>query len=176
MTPPGGRGTLPDMLRISWIALLLAPVAPCLAAAAPAGPTALPTTVPTHWEWCGWGGGGFYWSAAYHPAKPGVLYMGGDVDGCYKSEDDGRHWRLANDGLTDYAVYGLAVAPSSPDTVYAVTESGVCKSTDAAGHWVNLPETNKGKLGIVAERHVSVRPLAVDPADGSVVYAATPRA
>ncbi|HSU69631.1 MAG TPA: hypothetical protein VLJ39_22290, partial [Tepidisphaeraceae bacterium] len=130
--------------------------------------------VPTHWEWCGWGGGGFFWAAAYHPKRPGVIYMGGDVAGCYKSEDDGLHWRMVNNGLIDYGVYGLAVDPSSPDTVYAITEAGTCKSTDAAEHWTDLPETHKGKLGILAERHVSVRPLAVDPSHSNVVYAATP--
>lgn len=129
---------------------------------------------PTNWEWCGWGGGGFFWATAYHPTKPGVIYMGGDCAGMYKSEDDGKNWRMINNGLIDYAVYGIAVDAKSPDTVYALTESGTCKSTDAGEHWVVLPETVKGKLGILADRHVSVRPMAADPSNSDVVYAATP--
>src|SRR5205085_766301 len=53
------------------------------------------------WEPCGWGGGGFYYAAAYHPTQKGVIYMGGDVAGAYKTEDNGRTWRLINNGLVD---------------------------------------------------------------------------
>jgi hypothetical protein len=53
--------------------------------------------IPT-WQWAGWGGGGFYWSCAWHPTKDGVIYMGGDVTGVYKTEDKGLHWRLITRG------------------------------------------------------------------------------
>lgn len=134
-----------------------------------------PAANATHWEWCGWGGGGYMWSACYHPSRPGVIYMGGDCAGVYKTQDDGRNWRMINQGLANYAVYGLAVAPQTPDTVYSMTEhDGLCKSIDAGEHWQLLPETAQGKLNIYSERHVSVRPLAVDPSDSRIVYAATP--
>ena len=127
-----------------------------------------------NWEWAGWGGGGFYHSAVFHPAKDGVLYMGGDVCGVYKSEDHGRTWRLSNNGLADYGVYSLAVDPTAPDTVYAATEGGLCKSTDGGAHWRLLPDTGKKALRITGERNRSVRSVAVDPADGQTVYAASP--
>ena len=38
--------------------------------------------------------------------------------------DGGRTWTLANSGLVNKLVYVLAVAPSDPATVYAVTASG----------------------------------------------------
>src|SRR3712207_87658 len=40
-----------------------------------------------HWTPIGWGGGGFYYAAAFHPSRDGVIYLAGDVNGCYKSED-----------------------------------------------------------------------------------------
>ena len=126
-----------------------------------------------HWEQCGWGGGGFYWSCAFHPAKEGVIYLGGDVGGVYKTEDGGQHWRFANVGLTNYAVYALAVDPHSPDTVYAGTEGGICKSTDAAAHWQLLEATAPKALNITSQRDKCVRNIAVDPTDSSVVYAGT---
>ncbi len=129
--------------------------------------------VPAHWQPCGWGGGGFYWACAFHPAKQGVVYLGGDVGGVYKSEDGGRHWRFANVGLTDYAVYALAVDPASPDTVYAGTQGGICKSRDAAAHWKLLDATAPKALNITSQRGKSVRNIAVDPADSRVVYAGT---
>ncbi|MDQ2798268.1 MAG: hypothetical protein M3Y13_01320, partial [Armatimonadota bacterium] len=124
------------------------------------------------WEPAGWGGGGLFWSAAFDPARPDVIYMGGDVAGVYKTEDDGKHWRMINNGLSSYAVYSLAVAPGVPNLVYAGTTGGVCRSADGGEHWQALPET--GKLGITAQREKSVRALAVDPTDGNVVYAGTP--
>ncbi len=126
------------------------------------------------WEWAGWGGGGFFWSAAFDPAKDGVIYMGGDVCGVYKTEDHGLTWRLINNGLADYGVYSLAVDRTAPQTVYAATEGGLCKSTDGGSHWRLLPATGKKDLRITGERNRSIRSLAVDPVDGKTVYAASP--
>ncbi|MGD0091434.1 MAG: hypothetical protein ABSE73_16065 [Planctomycetota bacterium] len=122
----------------------------------------------------GWGGGGFYWACAFHPAKDGVIYLGGDVNGVYKTEDRGAHWRICNTGLTDYAIYSLAVDAKHPDTVYAGTPSGVCKSTDAGEHWQFSAKTGPKDLRITAERGLSVRAIAVDPSDGNIVYAGSP--
>jgi photosystem II stability/assembly factor-like uncharacterized protein len=126
------------------------------------------------WEWAGWGGGGFFHSAVFHPSKDGVLYMGGDVCGVYKSVDHGRTWRLSNKGLADYGVYSLAVDRTAPDTVYASTEGGLCKSTDGGEHWRLLPNTGKKDLRITGERGRCTRALAVDPSDGKTLYAASP--
>jgi photosystem II stability/assembly factor-like uncharacterized protein len=132
-------------------------------------------TQPAHWEPCGWGGGGFYWACAFHPAKDGVIYLGGDVAGAYKTEDSGLHWRFINSGLVDYGVFGFAVDRQHPDTVYVGTPSGLCKSTDAGEHWQFLKATGTGALNITSEKGVSIRNIAVDPADGSVLYAGTPK-
>jgi photosystem II stability/assembly factor-like uncharacterized protein len=129
--------------------------------------------LPT-WEWAGWGGGGFYYSAVFHPAKDGVIYMGGDVCGVYKTEDHGLNWTLINDGLADYGVFSLAVDRTAPETVYAATAGGLCKSTDGGAHWQLLPNTEKKGLRITGEKGKSIRCIAVDPADGKTVYAASP--
>lgn len=126
------------------------------------------------WEQAGWGGGGFYWAAAFHPKQDGVIYVAGDVLGVYKTVNHGLHWRPINNGLTDYGVYSLAVDPMNPQTVYAATEGGLYKSADAGEHWKRLPHTGRDELRITGERGLSTRCIAVDPADGSVVYAASP--
>ncbi len=126
------------------------------------------------WEPAGWGGGGFYYAAAFHPARDGVIYMGGDVAGVYKSEDHGRNWRLINNGLVDYGVFSLAVDKTNPETVYAATEGGLCKSADGGEHWQLLPQTEHKNLRITGEKGRSIRAIAVAPDNGNVVYAASP--
>ena len=54
-----------------------------LAGAAPAADDA----AQTHWEWAGWGGGGYFWSAAATD-DPQVFYLGGDVVGAYNPTCD----------------------------------------------------------------------------------------
>jgi len=127
-----------------------------------------------NWEWAGWGGGGFYYSSVFHPSKNGVIYMGGDVCGVYKSEDHGLTWRLINDGLADYGVFSLAVDRTAPETVYAATDGGLCKSIDGGTHWRLLPNTGKQELRITGEKGKSTRCIAVDPVDGKIVYAGSP--
>lgn len=126
------------------------------------------------WTNCGWGGGGLYQSAIFHPTKPGVIYMSGDVDGVYKTENAGKDWRLINEGLASYEIYSLAIDPKNPETVYAVTTLGLSKSMDGGQHWVTSPDTGPKHLGIYSKRNKSIRPLAVDPNDGNIVYAGTP--
>lgn len=126
------------------------------------------------WDWAGWGGGGFYYSSVFHPSKDGVIYMGGDVCGVYKTEDHGLTWRLINEGLADYGVFSLAVDRTAPETVYAATDGGLCKSIDGGSHWRLLPNTGKKELRITGEKGKSTRCIAVEPSDGKIVYAGSP--
>lgn len=125
----------------------------------------------TKWSWVGWGGGGFFWAAAFDPQDPNVLYMGGDVLGMYKSEDQAKTWRLINNGLHNYGVYSIAVSPSEPKVLYVMTVDGMARSDNAGESWIPLPETFKDKKNLSIHRHGSVRAVAVDPSDAKIVYA-----
>ena len=124
-----------------------------------------------HWTWCGWGGGGWFWSSAADPVDRNTFYMGGDVNGIWKTIDGGKSWRFVNNGLQNYGVYSLAVAPSDRNTVYALTEDGVAASRDGAKSWTACKDTSRGGLGVVASRGGSVHALAVDPRNPRVVWA-----
>lgn len=126
------------------------------------------------WEACGWGGGGYYYAAVFHPTQDGVIYLGGDVGGVYKTEDNGRNWRIINNGLVNYGIFSLAVDRQNPQTVYAATEGGLCKSVDAGEHWKLLPRTEHKDLRITGEKGKSIRCIAVSPSNGKVVFAASP--
>ena len=146
------------MKRLASLAFCLAHVAAALAAA-------------PHWEWCGWGGGGWFWSAAADPSDGNVFYMGGDVVGLWKTTDAGRTWQFKNAGLPNYGVFSLAVAPSDSKTVYALTEAGVAVSTNGAESWTHCTETKSSALNVIAKRGESIHALAVDPTDPKTVYA-----
>ena len=129
---------------------------------------------PVSWTPSGWGGGGFYYSAVFHPTQDGVIYMGSDVLGCYKSQDHGRTWKMINNGIAGYGVFSLAVDRTNPQTVYAATTDGLSKSTDGGEHWQTLPNTGRSQLRITGEKNRSIRSICVDPSDGNTVYAASP--
>lgn len=139
--------------------------------AAANAPAKMMPAAKTHWTWCGWGGGGWYWSSAADPVNPDVWYMGGDVNGIWKTEDFGKNWRFVNNGLRNYGVYSLAVAPSDRNTIYALTQDGVCASTDGAKSWTPCKDTFKSGLNISASRGGSIHAVAVDPKDAKTVYA-----
>jgi photosystem II stability/assembly factor-like uncharacterized protein len=158
-----------------WLAVLLALTGAAATLAAPLVVRAEPpASAPASWTHAGWGGGGFYYAAVFHPTRDGVIYLAGDVGGVYKSVDRGRNWAVINSGLADYGVFSLAVDHKNPETVYAATEGGLCKSIDGGAHWQLLPRTGKKELRITGEKSKSIRCIAVDPADGNIVYAASP--
>jgi len=115
------------------------------------------------WRPVGWGGGGLYWSVAYHPKKDGTLYMGGDVVGVYKSLDHGLTWKHRNRGIAGYEVLTLATDPSQPERVYAVTTNGISRSENGGEVWTTLKGSPPNQLGLVCQKFRSMHCLAVDP-------------
>ena len=145
----------------------------CLALA-PAVCSGVVRRAKENWVPAGWGGGGFYYSAAFHPTRDGVLYMGGDVNGVYKSEDHGKTWHIINNGISGYGVFALAVDPKNPDTVWAATDEGLSKSTDAGENWRTIPKSGPKDLRLTGEKDRGVHNVAVDPTNGNIVYVGTP--
>ncbi|MFL6197065.1 MAG: VPS10 domain-containing protein [Thermoanaerobaculia bacterium] len=71
-----------------------------------------------------------------------TLINGGPESAIHKTMDGGATWKKLSNGLprVDMGRIGLAIAPSAPDTVYAIVESvgkagGFFRSTDAGGNW-----------------------------------------
>ena len=128
-------------------------------------------TVNTQWTWAGWGGGGFFWSAAIDPSNAKVMYLGGDVNGICKSEDKGKSWRFINNGLHEYGVYSMAISKSNPKVLYVMTPNGMAKTVNGGEKWTPLTETLKAKQNLSTHRPGSVRAIAIDPTNPDVVYA-----
>jgi hypothetical protein len=56
---------------------------------------------------------------ASDPLNPARLYAGIEVGGMLLSDDGGRHWHAANNGLTDMDVHEVHACEKSPGMVYA---------------------------------------------------------
>ena len=58
------------------------------------------------------------WAAGEMPLRypPATLYAGTER-GVFKSEDSGAAWSSANTGLSNNAVYALAIDPTTPTTL-----------------------------------------------------------
>src|SRR5439155_19256801 len=84
--------------------------------------------------------------------------------GVLKSTNGGGSWSAVNPGLSDLHVYGLAIDPQTPSTLYAGTRGGVFKSTDGGGSWF----TANNDLPTAP-----VTALAIDPQTPAILYAGT---
>lgn len=83
--------------------------------------------------------------------KPWTFNSGGAGSGLYVSYDGGETWkeRTEKDGLPkgDLGRIGLAIAPSEPNIIYALTEAKknvLLKSTDGGDKWVQVADKNIG--------------------------------
>ena len=118
------------------------------------------------------------------PRDPDVLYAvayqrrrhvwtlidGGPEGGIHKSTDGGATWKKLTSGLPkeDIGRIGLAIAPSKPDTVYAIVESvgkagGFFRSTNAGGNWEKRSDYVSGSPQYYQE-------IFVDPENADRIY------
>ena len=100
-----------------------------------------------------------------------ALLDGGPGSAIYKSNDGGENWRKITSGLpskNDVGRIGLAGAPSSPGTVYAIIEGsedekGVYRSTDFGENW-----EKRSSHMVTSPQYYSE--LVVDPQNPDRVY------
>jgi len=65
----------------------------------------------------------------------GRLYAGIEVGGILVSDDDGRNWTSANEGLTDPDIHQILPCQAQVGLVVAACGEGVSRSTDRGSHW-----------------------------------------
>ena len=84
-----------------------------------------------------------------HPQDPSIMYAALRGRGAYKSTDTGATWVSASEGMNLGIArrINLAIAPSSPETLYASFETrelagaglAIYRTTDGAAGWQRLP-------------------------------------
>jgi hypothetical protein len=114
-------------------------------------------------------------SIAADPSNANIIYAGAASGGVWKTTNAGTSWTPLTDTQSILSNGAIAVAPSSPSTIYAGTgESslsndslygrGVLKSTDGGATWT--------LLGNSVFNYESIAKIVVDPANANNVYVA----
>ncbi|MBM0107394.1 hypothetical protein JM946_21860 [Steroidobacter sp. S1-65] len=106
------------------------------------------------------------------PTDSNVLYAASRFDfmGVFKSTDGGEHWAPANTGIETQAVFSMVFEPGNPAVLYAATGTGVFKSVNAGGSWVNsYTELAGGVVDIAIDPIVPSNVHAIDGAQGRVL-------
>jgi photosystem II stability/assembly factor-like uncharacterized protein len=81
----------------------------------------------------------------------------------YKTTDSATTWTNNNSGIVGH-VNTVAIAPNSPNVIYAGTTSGPFRSTDGGATWTKTPLTGLNRFPLTSA-------MAVDPGNSSVLYA-----
>ena len=125
------------------------------------------------WRMIGPFRGGRVAAATGVPGRANEFYFGAVNGGVWKTIDGGRVWLPVFDHQSTASIGAIAVAPSSPDTVYVGSGestlrdsvgygNGVYKSTDAGKTWTHL--------GLDETHHIGK--IAVDPRNPNNVFVA----
>ena len=108
---------------------------------------------------------GFFDCVAIARSSPSTVYAGGPF-GMYKTTDGGATWTFVFGHPTE-PILAVAIHPTMPNVVYAgVEDAGVFKTVDGGMTWNPIgPDVGGGQM-------LTVRGVAIDPANPDTVYAA----
>jgi photosystem II stability/assembly factor-like uncharacterized protein len=81
------------------------------------------------------------------PQTPGVLYVGTNGQGLYRSRDDGATWQSLENGLSDPDLTDIAVDPNS---LYVATFHGAFRSDDGGDTWQLLNGLGPYSIDLIA--------------------------
>lgn len=135
-----------------------------------------PLAAQQGWERVGPSGGSVR-EVVLHPRNPQVLWATTDQAGLFKSVNGGTSWTPVRGGLPLGTIWTLAVAPSQPDTLYAVAgisygSFAVFRSSDGGGTWTQVIRCDQQPPCCGCFAIAGIRKLVVDPRDPRILYAA----
>lgn len=107
------------------------------------------------------GAGGQVQDVVADPGNVGTLYLASDMEGVYKTTDNGESWQTTGH-LMNNRVYAVAIDPQNSNRVYIGTLYGLHISDDSG-------ETYSF---IAATRNRSIASIAIDPNNSDKIIAA----
>lgn len=112
------------------------------------------------------GGGGSFLAAGAGP--DGLMLIGSDLSGAYRSDNRGQSWTVigATQGLTSTHVSAVGFHPTDPDVLFLGTEDGIFRSDDKALHFSPVLEAPEGQVAAYTKA------ITVSPANTDIVFAA----
>ena len=131
---------------------------------------------------------------AVHPTNPNIVYAAVAQGGVYRTLDGGSSWTPIFDDAQSLAVGALAIAPSSPSTVYVGTgeANNSCDSYAGVGLYrIDNADTTPSLVGPIDPqmtftsasdgspvtvnifRHLAIAKIVVKPDDAATVFVAT---
>ena len=101
------------------------------------GVSAVPFTASAAGAWrnVGPGAGGWVKTIVFSRHDPNRYFVGSDVNGFHRTDDDGRSYRIGNVGLDNLNIEEIVEHPTDPDTLYVAIEGGIYKTTDGGRTW-----------------------------------------
>jgi len=86
-------------------------------------------------EWQSFGPGGGGWLPTMAISRNGVVLVGCDIGGIFRSTNYGESWQNVNATLNDYTIDMIVFDNANPQIVFATTAGGIYKSVDAGETW-----------------------------------------
>ena len=135
-------------------------------------PTSSPTSTPAPlpYQWVRLNSGQFLQrdlinAIVIDPNDRGILYVGTENAGIYKSIDGGTSWQPTHNGLGRAAIHTLIMDPGDSKVLYAGTRlGGVYKTTDGGLTWQEM------NMGIDTRGHEWVTIVVMDHQDSQHLY------
>lgn len=124
-----------------------------------------------NWSNIGPGGGSDLWVITFQPDTSSVIYVGGDIEGLFKSTDGGQTWNslmrtLAQGpyGANVYFINDMVIHPQNHQILYLCTGAGLFQSSDGGQTWSPL------YFEMLGDEVVAVSTIAIDPTNPNQIY------
>lgn len=106
---------------------------------------------PTRPDWFPGAGGMCLHTILIHPDNPQRMWVAISAVGVFRSDDGGKSWDVANEGLLEAhtgepaqsigsCVHKVVLDPANPDTLYMQEHLGVFRSDNGADSWYTMEE------------------------------------
>lgn len=123
---------------------------------------------PVKWKAIGPGVSGASMAAAISPHDPKIMLTGTDMGALFRTEDGGKSWIILGSDTTGdnpgyRGAWNALFDPKHKNIVWAASEHGVFKSTDAGISWKRMTRAIGGT-------NLSFQGLAIDAENSDIVY------